>query len=76
MKLEDKVKALLTKLQSMTKMKHTLLSSVADPDPKNPHHFAGSGSILFFMDPDPDPDPDLNLAHHHSPPPAHLIFHI
>ena len=53
-------------------------SSVADPDPdpKDPHHFSGSGSIIFFMDPDPDPDPDLNLAHHRSPPPAHLIFHI
>ena len=51
-------------------------TSVADPepDPKDPHHFAGSGSIIFFMD--PDPDPDLNLAHHHSPPPSHLIFHI
>ena len=43
--------------------------SVADLDPKDPHHFAGS--IIFSMD--PDPDPDLNLAHfHHSctdPPP-------
>ena len=36
----------------------------------------GSGSIIFFMDLDPDPDPDLKLAHHHSPPPALLIFHI
>ena len=40
-----------------------------------PHHFAGSGSIIFSMDPDPDPDPDLNLAHQYSPPPSHLIFH-
>ena len=30
--------------------------SVADPDPdsKDPHHFAGSGSMIFSMDPDPD----------------------
>ena len=27
-------------------------SSVADPDPKYPHNFAGSGSIIFSMDPD------------------------
>ena len=37
----------------------------------NDRHFAGSGSIIFFM----DPDTDLNLAHHQSPPPSHLIFH-
>ena len=36
-------------------------SSVADPDPdpKYPHHFAGSGSIIFSMYPDPDPDQKL-----------------
>ena len=38
--------------------------SVADPDP---HHFAGSGSMIFSMD--PDPNPDLNMAHHPSSPP-------
>ena len=45
--------------------------SVVDPDPKDPHHFAGYGSIIFSM------DPNLNLAHfHHSAPlPSHLIFH-
>ena len=33
----------------------TLKSSVADldPDPKDPHHFAGTGSMIFSMDPDP-----------------------
>ena len=38
-----------------------LPTSVADPDPIVPHHFAGSGSgsIIFSM----DPDPDLNQAH-------------
>ena len=30
-----------------------LLTCVADLDPKDPHHFAGSGSIIFSMDPDP-----------------------
>ena len=51
-----------------------LLGSVADPDPKDLHHFAGSGSIIFSM----DPDPDQNLAHFHhlSPPPSHLIFYL
>ena len=51
--------------------------SVADPDPKNRHHFAGS--IIFSMEPelDPNPDSDQNLAHFHhlSPPPSHFIFH-
>ena len=42
---------------------YTVYCSVADPDLKDTHHFAGSGSIIFFMNPDPDPDPDLNLAH-------------
>ena len=49
------------------------------PDPNDPHHFAGSGSIIFSMDPDPylDPDPDHNLAlfHHLSHPHLHFIFH-
>ena len=57
----------------MSDVKCVMSSSIADldPDPKDPHHFAGSESrsIIFFMDldPDPDPDPDLNLAHCHSP---------
>ena len=34
-----------------------LCRSVADPDPKDQHHFAGSGFEIFFT----DPDPDLNL---------------
>ena len=44
-----------------------LEGSVADPDLKDPHHFAGSesGSIVCSMDPDPDPYPDQNLAHFH-----------
>ena len=37
----------------------TITSSVADPDPKDPDHFAGSGSgsEIIVSDPDPDPDP-------------------
>ena len=50
-----------------------VLTSVADMDPKETHHFAGSGSILFSMDPDPDPDQNLAHFHHLSPPPSHLI---
>ena len=26
-----------------------------DPDPKDPNHFAGSGSEIIVLDPDPDP---------------------
>ena len=35
----------------------THTNSVADPDLdiKKQQHFAGSGSIIFSMDPDPDP---------------------
>ena len=34
-----------------------LTTSVVDLDPyPDPHHFAGSGSLIFSMDPDPDPD--------------------
>ena len=29
------------------------LNSVADPDPKDPNHFAGSGSEIIVSDPDP-----------------------
>ena len=29
-----------------------LYCSVGDPDPKDQHHFAGSGSIIFSTDPD------------------------
>ena len=36
-----------------------------DPDPKDPHDFAGSGSVIFSTD--PDQDEDLNLAHFHHP---------
>ena len=56
-----------TKRTSAYKGTSLCLHSVDDTDPKNPHHFAGSGScsIMFSMDPDPDPDPDLNLAHFH-----------
>ena len=35
--------------------------SVADLNPKDPHHFARSGSATFSTD--PDPDQDMNLAH-------------
>ena len=40
-----------------------LFFSVADPDPKDPNHFAGagSGSEIFDSDPDPDPDPKHTL---------------
>ena len=33
------------------------MDSVADPDPdpKDPNHFAGSGSEIIVSDPDPDP---------------------
>ena len=50
--------------------------SVGDPDPKDPHHFAGSGSITFSTD--PDPDSDLNLAYFPHPysPHSHLIVHL
>ena len=66
---------LLMLLQPHPLLLMLLQPSVADPDPKDLHHFAGpgSGSIIFSMD--PDLDPDLNLAHHHSPPSSHLIFH-
>ena len=30
-----------------------LKNSVADPDPKDPHHFVGSRSGIFSTDPDP-----------------------
>ena len=39
-------------------------SSVGDPDPLDPHHFAESGFIIFSM----DPVPDINLAHFPNPP--------
>ena len=32
-----------------------LCTSIADPDPKDLHHFAGSAPIIFSMDLDPDP---------------------
>ena len=35
----------------------TRRSSVADPDPKEPHHFAGFENFPM------DPDPNLNIAH-------------
>ena len=35
------------------------ISSVADPDPKDPHPLAGSGSKSLST----DPDLDLNIAH-------------
>ena len=40
-------------------------SGVGDPhpDPKNPHHFVGSGSIILSTDPDPDPDSDMKLQY-------------
>ena len=46
-----------------------LKSCVAGPDsdPKDPHNFGGSGSIIFSkdLDPNPNPDPnsDLEIAH-------------
>ena len=51
-------------------MPAVLLTSVVDPDPKDPLNFAGSGSIIFSMDPDPDLDLDLDLnqAHFTLPP--------
>ena len=55
--------------RNLTK-KDSVESSVADPDPKDPHHFAGS--IIFSMDPDPDPDQNLAHFHHLSTPSSHL----
>ena len=39
-----------------------LKSCVAGPDsdPKDPHNFCGSGSIIFSKDLDPNPNPDPN----------------
>ena len=39
-----------------------LYTIVKDPDPKDLHHYGGSGSIKFSMD--PNPDPDMNLGNH------------
>ena len=50
-------------------------NSVADPDPKDPHHFAGSGSLIFSTDPDPKPDPDLNEKSAHIPPLLYFLTH-
>ena len=43
-------------LWTINRCQKKVRSSVADPDPKDPDHFAGfrSGSIIFSMDPDPD----------------------
>jgi len=37
-----------------------VVSSVADPDPKDPNIFAGSGSVFLRPDSNPDPDPYTN----------------
>ena len=50
----------------LSKTKTWVKTSIADPDPQDSHHFAGSRSIIFSMD--PDPDPDLNQAHFTLPP--------
>ena len=56
--------SLLNTLQNCVK------TSVADPDPKDPHHFAGSGSIKFSMDPDVPHPTSITppLLPHPSPP--------
>ena len=38
---------------------HILITSVVDPDPKDPYNVAWSGSDIFSR----DPDPDLKLDH-------------
>ena len=65
MKVKTEEKHTHKKLHSAYTVQYTLVYiSVADPDPKDPHNFAGSGSIIFSI----DPDPDLNLTNF-SPPP-------
>ena len=58
-------------LPSLVRVSARLCVGDPDPNPKDPHNFARSGSIIFSIY--PDPDPDLNLAHFHhaSPSPTH-----
>ena len=63
----------LTLIWTDQNLNPSVLIIVADPDPKDLHHFARSESEIYST----NPDPDMNITHfpHPSPPPSHRIFH-